>query len=97
MIKVLIADNQILTREGIISILSGFTDMQIIGQVTNRAEIEQMIVAYKPHVIIIDPLNSSEIKKISRHLNPANVVVLSNRKQKNEILEVINLGIKNYV
>jgi two-component system NarL family response regulator len=97
MINVLIADSQRLTREGIASILSGITDIDVKGLVTNRAELEEMISAYKPDVIIIDHLNNSEIKKINTRFNFAHVLVLSNKQQKSEILELVSLGIKALV
>jgi DNA-binding NarL/FixJ family response regulator len=97
MINVLIADSQLLTREGIASILSGITDIYVTGVVTNRADLEEMISAYKPHVIIIDHLNNSEIKKINTKLDFAHVLVLSNKQQKSEILELVSLGIKALV
>lgn len=97
MINVLIADNQLLTREGVASILTGISDISISGQVNNRADLAQMIIAYRPDVIIIDHLNSSELKKINNHHDLSRVLVLSNKKQKGEILETLGLGIKNYI
>jgi DNA-binding NarL/FixJ family response regulator len=94
MINVLIADSQLLTREGVTSILSGIADVDVRGVVTNRAELEAMILAYKPDVIIIDHLANSEIKKINTRFDFSHVLVLSNKQQKSEILELVSLGIK---
>jgi DNA-binding NarL/FixJ family response regulator len=97
MINVLIADSQLLTREGIAFILSGMTDIHIIKKIANRAELEQMIVAYKPDVIIVDHLDIAEVKRIGVRFDFAHMLVLSNKQQKSEILELIGLGIKTQV
>jgi two-component system NarL family response regulator len=97
MIKVLIADNQLLTREGIISILSGITDIKIVGQVKSMIEFEETIDVLEPDVIILDYRNADVIKKASKYFDVSRILVISNKQKKNEIQEVIDLGIKNYV
>src|ERR1700761_9751445 len=97
MIRVLIADSQILTSEGITSILSGIADIQIVGRLINKADLEPLIISTKPDVVIADHLNTAGINKINKQFDFARILVLSNKQQKNEILEVVNLGIKNYI
>jgi DNA-binding NarL/FixJ family response regulator len=102
MINVLIADNQILTREGIRSMLSNIIDINVIGSAKSSVELEQIITELKPQVIIIDHdyNNKFTIKDIqniySNHKN-TRILVLSNRQARDKVLEVIDLGIKNYV
>ncbi|HEY0177633.1 MAG TPA: response regulator transcription factor [Pedobacter sp.] len=102
MIKVILADNQILTREGLTAVLSDSKDIHIAGKADTWEELEQMIIAVKPEVIIIDHnygrhFTINEVKNIRTHYDFIKILILSNRQNKNEILEVIDQGIKNYV
>jgi len=56
-----------------------------------------MIAAYNPDVIIIDHRDTAEIKKLNTQFDTTRLLILSNKQQKGEIMELINLGIKNYV
>jgi len=102
MISVLIADGQVLTREGIKSMLSDIVDIRIIGSAKSSAELEQIVTELKPHVIIIDhdynnKFTISDIQNIkSKHIN-TRILVLSNRSARSKVLDMVNLGIRNYV
>jgi DNA-binding NarL/FixJ family response regulator len=101
-INILIADNQTLTREGISSMLSNIIDIQVVGNAKSSIELEQMIANLKPQVLIIDHnynqrFTIQDIKNIYSRFAFTRILVLSNRQSKNEILKVINLGVKNYV
>jgi len=102
MIRVLIADSQILTREGIKSMLSDILDIKVVGCARSSVELEQVITQLAPQVIIIDhdydtKFTAEDIKNV--YLKHANIrmLVLSNRTPRNKITDTISLGIKNYV
>ncbi|HEY4323919.1 MAG TPA: response regulator transcription factor [Mucilaginibacter sp.] len=102
MVDIIVADPQILTREGVKSILSGIVDINIAGTPSHPMELEQMIADLKPKVILIDPFYNNrftltDIRNILRRFNWTHILVLSNRQSKNKISEVLNLGIKNFV
>jgi len=102
MIDILLAVNQILTQEGIKAIVSGIIDMRVIGVVRSAFELEQLAGKLKPTVIIIDPnfhnrFSINDIKKISAGFGTSRVLVLTNRHPRNEIQQILNSGIKNYV
>jgi DNA-binding NarL/FixJ family response regulator len=102
MISVLIADSQILTREGIKSMLSDIVDIRITGSAKSAAELEQLIAEHTPRVVIIDhdynnKFTLKHLQDVYLKYNDTRILVLSNRASRNRVLEVINLGIKNYV
>lgn len=102
MINILIADNQFLTREGLITVLTGIKDFHISGLASNPAELEEMLLEFKPEVIIIDHnyehnFSNEDIKKIHARFHDTHILILSNKQQKQEILEAIDLGVKTYV
>jgi two-component system NarL family response regulator len=96
MIKVIIADNQILTREGIIAILTAVKDIDIVGIVATGVELEQLIIKNKPDVILMDENFTADLN-IYKKLTGSRLLILSNNQSKEAILEVINGGIKNYI
>jgi DNA-binding NarL/FixJ family response regulator len=102
MIDVIIADNQTLTQEGLKIMLSGILDIRIVSVAKSAAELDRMIRLLKPRVIIADPnydhyLTPADIEKINLDIDFARVLILTNRRSKNEIQQVLNMGIKNYV
>jgi DNA-binding NarL/FixJ family response regulator len=97
MIKVLIADSQALTRQGVIAVLAAVKDIEILDQADNIAGLKQLVSAHKPDVIITDHFEIDGIKTLAELFDLSHVLVLSNKQQKQEIQQVIDLGIKNYV
>jgi DNA-binding NarL/FixJ family response regulator len=102
MIGILLCDNQLLTHEGLISIISGTNGLSIIGEAKNSFELELLIPKLKPAVIIIDPYygNSftvTDVKNILAQFTFTKILVLSNQQSKEEILDLINSGAKHYV
>ncbi len=102
MINLLIADNQPLTREGVITVLSALKDIHIAGIANDLVELEAKITELKPKVVIIDhhygdSFSIAAIKSIHTQFDFVQILILSNRLNKNEILDLIDHGIKNYV
>lgn len=102
MINLLIADNQILTREGLKATLANIVDINIIGTASYAIELEQLLFTFKPGVIILDPnynqrFTVADIKNIKLNHSNTRILVLSNRQSRDEIQTLIDLGIKNYV
>ena len=102
MINVLIADHQTFTREGVISVLSTSSDIQIAGTATTLAELEQLFTLFRPEVIIIDHHFSpyftiKDFKKNYPQFESAHILIFSNRQSRSEILDVVEHGVKNYI
>jgi two-component system NarL family response regulator len=102
MINILIADNQILTLEGVTVLLSDVQGINIVGKAATLIDLEQMMINFTPRVIIMDhhysdAFTPQHIKNIDANFDLSNVLILSNRQSKNEILDLVNQGIKNYV
>ncbi len=102
MINVLIADHQTFTREGVISVLSTSSDIQVVGTATSLTELEQLFTQFKPEVIIMDYYFSpyitiQDFKKNHAQFKSAHILAFSNRQSKSEILDVIEQGVKNYI
>lgn len=102
MINILIADNQTLTREGVKAVLLTLPDVKILGQVEDLNELEIMITQFAPNVIIIDHnyrdhFNTDDIKYIHTKFPASRLLILSNTQNREEILDLIDAGINNYI
>ena len=102
MIKVLIADNQALTYEGLLSILSDIKGIKVMGRAVDYKELDILIPLFKPDIIIIDH-NQGDDFEIQFGLgnflkfNHAHILILSNKQVRNDIIGLTDRGIKNYV
>ncbi len=101
-IRILIADNQTLVREGIKSLLGSYDDFEIVAEVLSSLEILPAISRTQPDVIIIDfqlPgfFSIEDIKRIYLNYPPANILVVTTSQQKNDINKALEYGINNYI
>lgn len=102
MVDVVIADNQLLTREGISAVLAPFKDIHVLGYASTADRLDQMIRQSEPKVVIVDhdfnhDFGIEDIKNISARFNFTNVLVLSNNPNRGTIIELIEHGIKNHI
>jgi DNA-binding NarL/FixJ family response regulator len=102
-LKIFIADNQELTRAGIISILSEHFNSHLdIEQIENKIYLFNRLLTIKPQILIIDfdlfDFNTiselSDIKKASPNLG---VLIVSDNQSSEDILKVLDCGITNYI
>ena len=101
-IQILIADTQVLTREGIIALLTDIKGINIAGIADSIESLKHLIMLKRPDVIILDHnyrdhLGINDLKNIGIRFDLAKILILSNRQTRSEILELIDLGIKNYI
>ena len=99
--NIIIADNQALTREGMIAVLANTKGLKLYGTASTRTELEEIMVNHSAEILIIDPYYNNQfcigdLKKILKE-NSLKILILSNRQSKTEITDAINLGIKNYI
>ncbi len=67
MIKIAVIDDHKLFREGVITLLKGSDNMQVVGQAGNSREARDMISQKKPDVVIMDiSLGQEDGIKLSR-------------------------------
>jgi DNA-binding NarL/FixJ family response regulator len=101
MIKVLIADNQTLTYEGLLSILSGIKGVKVIGRAVDCKDLD-VLIQLKPDIIIIDHNQGDDFEVQFEQgnfikFNHAHILILSNKQVRNNIIALSDMGIKNYV
>ena len=99
MIAVLIADHQTLTRKGIISILADAIDIDVVGEAHNKDELMYASVLLKPDVTLFDYDHFTDVtvENIIEDLKDTRLLVLFNSIKRDSLLELIDLGIKNFI
>lgn len=101
-VKVLIADDHSVVRQGIISMLQNRDNIEVIGEAENGFEVREKCTAVKPDVLLLDiampGLNGLETIKLVRETIPAvAVVILSMYDNDIYIKQAFKAGALGYV
>ena len=96
-IGLIIADAQLLAREGLKQVLSDFPDFVLLDVVDSEKTLLDSIKKYIPDVIIIDYLHKSKfsvdtIRQIKQHNKKIQILIISSDSFKENILKVIEDG-----
>jgi DNA-binding NarL/FixJ family response regulator len=101
-IRVLIADNQALIREGIKSLLGVHPDFEVVGEVEAGTELLGYISRTQPDVIILDYALPGyfcieDVCTVYANYPHANILVVSSNQNKTDILKALECGVNNYI
>jgi len=102
MIKILLADDHSLVREGFRMILEAHSDIQIVGQAGNGREAVDLAAKLHPDVVVMDvampELNGIEAtRRILETLPRTRVLALSMHKDAVYVREVLRAGARGYL
>jgi two-component system, NarL family, response regulator NreC len=101
-IRVLVADDHAIVREGLGTMLSNQPDMVVVGLATNGREAIRMVDEYQPDVAIMDismpELNGIDAmsQMLQRHPN-IKVIVLSIHETKPYVYRALKAGARGYL
>lgn len=101
-IKILIADDQKLIREGLKVLLEMEEDFEIIGEATNGVEAYEFYIKLKPDIILMDiqmpVMNGVEaIKKIKEVDSQAKIIILTTFDDDQYVYDGLKSGALGYV
>lgn len=101
-IKVAIAEDHILVREGLITLLQNDKTIKILFDVNNGKELLDKISSSKPDVLLLDiemPVMSGKeaLKIIRQRYSKLKVIILSSHFQEDVIIDFIKLGAKAFL
>ena len=102
MIRILIADDQKLIRDGIQALLTDYTELEIVGTAENGLETIKQIEILQPDLVLLDiemPFaNGITIcNQISLQFDNIKTIILSSHEKKKYIREAIKAGAKGYL
>jgi DNA-binding NarL/FixJ family response regulator len=101
-IKILIADDHAVVREGLRMILESLEEMTVVGEAIDGREAIDKAVKLKPDVIVMDismpELNGIEATRtISERLPSAKIIILSMHHTNEHVFRAIQAGAKAYL
>jgi DNA-binding NarL/FixJ family response regulator len=101
-IKVFIADDHTLFREGVKDILEDSKDIEVVGEAENGKEVISKIGKLKPDVLLLDiklpEIDGIEVTKIVKEKYPQiNVLILSAYEDEAHIIDAIRSGAGGYI
>jgi PAS domain S-box-containing protein len=101
-LRVLIADDHEIVREGLASLLSEQKDMEVVAQAGNGREAVNLAGELRPDVVVMDAsmplMNGDEAtRQIKTYLPGTRVVVLSMFEQEEMIQRMYRAGVEGYV
>jgi NarL family two-component system response regulator LiaR len=101
-IRVLIADDHPIVREGLRTLVSSEPGLELVGEAVNGAEVICKSRALKPDVIILDlimPIKSGleAIKEIKKENNNVSILVLTSFAEEELVFPAIKAGALGYL
>jgi len=102
LIKILIADDHRIVREGVITLLANELDIEIIGEAENGRDAIKLALAHKPDITIMDigmpVLNGIEaIIQIRKQIPNARIIALSMHSEHDFIWKAFKAGAYAYL
>jgi NarL family two-component system response regulator LiaR len=101
-IRILIADDHAIVREGLSTILSYQSDMEMVGQATDGVEAVALTLALQPDVILMDLLMPNKdgleaIREIKRNNPNAQILVITSFSNDSRVFPAIKAGALGYL
>ncbi len=101
-IRILIADDHAILRQGLAQIFAAEPDMAVVGQAANGREAVQKALALKPDVVLMDihmpVLDGVEATwRITASLPEVGLIILTMYRQDRYVFEAIKAGARGYL
>jgi DNA-binding NarL/FixJ family response regulator len=102
MIRVLLADDHQLFREGLKRLLESERDMQVLGEANNGLDVQRMVEELHPDVVLMDVSMAiidgiSATREIVRQWPDVKVVILSMHAEEGHLFQALQAGAAGYV
>ena len=102
MIRILLADDHTILRQGLRRMLEDEGGFQIVGEASDGFEAVEKVRELKPDILVVDlvmpRLNGLEVtSRVKQEAHPPRVIVLSMRKSEPYIMEALRNGADGYV
>ncbi len=101
-VRILVADDHAIFRDGLRKLLEGSDDVQIIGEASNGNECIKMLAKLKPDILLLD-LRMPEkdglgvLEEINFDSMPTRVIVLTAAEDDRDVVRAMRLGARGVV
>jgi DNA-binding NarL/FixJ family response regulator len=101
-IKIIIAEDHPIFRDGLRIMLNLYPNFEIIAEVENGSELIELLKTIKPDIVLVDInmpiLNGIEATRfIATHFNDIKVIGLTMNDEKSSIMEMMDAGANGYI
>jgi DNA-binding NarL/FixJ family response regulator len=101
-IRIIIADDHVVFREGLAMVLSNKDNIELVGAAGNGEQLVKLAINLKPHVVITDikmpVMDGIEAAKQMVKLNPdLGIIALSMFDEEDLIVEMLEAGARGYL
>jgi DNA-binding NarL/FixJ family response regulator len=101
-IKVIVADDQSVVRQGVAALLSSDPEIEVVATACNGEEIRELVMCYKPDVLLLDLLipvtNSYQIiSSIKSEFPETKVLILTDILQEETVSKSVQTGASGYL
>lgn len=100
--KVLIADSQLLTREGLAALVDKIDGFECVGTCTSKDELFATLKQLKPSIVIIDVaglqgFSLQDVPELLTYVHLSRILLVSSSDTKDFILAVLETGISHFI
>jgi DNA-binding NarL/FixJ family response regulator len=101
-IRILVADDHAIFRDGLRKLLEGADDVQIVGEASNGLECTKMLAKLKPDILLLD-LRMPEkdglgvLEEVNFDNLPTRVIVLTAAEDDRDVVRAMRLGARGVV
>ena len=101
-IRILVADDHAIFRDGLRKLLEVADDVQIVGEASNGVECVKMLAKYKPDILLLD-LRMPEkdglgvLEEVNFDSLPTRVIVLTAAEDDRDVVRAMRLGARGVV
>ncbi len=101
-IRVLVADDHTLFRQGVKTLLNAEADMEVVGEASNGAEAAEKAAEVRPDIVLMDigmpgPSSFETTRQIKRNRPETRVVFLTMYDDEDYLVEGMEVGASGYV
>ncbi len=100
-IKILIADNSFLIREGFRSVVNGNSDFKLVGEAEKAADLSEKIMLLQPNVLVLDYsslyFSIDDIAAIHKQYPEVNILAVTNPQNKTTVSIAIETGVISHL
>ena len=102
MIRILLADDHAIVREGLRRLLETERDFRVLGEAGDGLEAIELVTRLKPDVLLLDLAmpklpGIAVLRRLAESESPVRTIVLSAAVEKDQVLEAIELGARGVI